>query len=289
MAIDPSAMPAGGGGGGPTTLLAAAMSPCRNSSSSAAGAQAFTHDPATQRLQSLAYPAQCLGSTGATLYPGALDIGLVPCASAPAWAWDGAPSGQVRMGGGGGRCLDVDGGNASAGARVLAFACKAPGSPGGGNQAWALAPLGGASGGAVALRSLLAAPPQCLDVEALPVPPPPLPFVLLAMRINTYVRNGPPPSGYALRVSASPNASAPGAWALQFAGRVLASGATAAPVLPGVFYAASVGAVGREVSASWEGVELARVQDAEGLSGYGMAALGSGWHGAWFDSFSVGA
>jgi hypothetical protein len=88
-------------------------------------------------------------------------------------------------------------------------------------------------------------------------------------------------------VAASPNATAGAPWALQFAGASLAEGVTAAPVVPGVFYKAAVRAVGGTVTASWEGAVLATVQDAK--SAYGMAALGSGWHDAWFDNFAVAA
>ena len=286
VAIDPSAMPPPSPGP-PGDIEAGVMQACAGGGSAGgAGAQAFALD-ARARLQSLAAPALCLGATGATLFPGALDMGLVPCGGAPAWAYSGAAAGaQLRMAGG--LCLDVDGGNASAGARALAYACKAPASGGAANQQWDLVPLAGGAAGAVALRSRLASPGLCLGVQALPgPPPPPLPYVMLAMRIAVYQRNGPPPSGYTLRVTASANASAPGAWALQFAGAVLASGATPAPVLPGVFYAAEVGAAGGVVTARWAGAQLAQVNDAKGLSGHGMAALGSGWHEAWFDNFSV--
>jgi hypothetical protein len=56
-------------------------------------------------------------------------------------------------------------------------------------------------------------------------------------------------------------------------------------VRAGEFHTAAVGARGGAVTASWDGALLASITD--GSSGYGMAAVGSGWHEAWFDNFSV--
>ena len=255
------------------------MAACR---AAAAGAQAFDAPPVAP-IDSLAFPGQCLGSVGSSLFPGGQDIGLVPCAAAPAFRFDAA-SRTLRMAtaAGGELCLDVLGSNASAGARVLAYECKGDGSL---NQQWALAPLGGGGPNAVALQSALATPHLCLDLEAAPPPPPPAaPYVALSMRIGVYERNGPPPSGYTLKVQLSPNATAGAAWSLNFARTVLAAGVTPAPVLPGVFYTARVAAQGATVTASWAGAQLAQVVDDKKLSGYGMAAVGSGWHEAWFDN-----
>jgi len=108
---------------------------------------------------------------------------------------------------------------------------------------------------------------------------------MLSMPIANYERNGPPPSGYTLHVAASANATVGAAWSLNFAKNALASGVTSAPVLPGKFYTASVSAKGSVVTAVWDGVQLAQVTDTQ--STHGMAALGSGWHEAWFDNFAV--
>jgi hypothetical protein len=275
VAIDPSAIPPSPPGGPVQAAVTARCAP-------AGAGQAFVPAPGGQ-LAAVGAPGQCLGTTGANdLYPGADDVGLQACAAAPAWALDAATR-QLRMGGGD-RCLDVLSANASAGARVIAFACKG-GAPVDANQRWALAGVSAAPG-AVALQSALDAPPLCVGFK--PLPPGPeaaQPYVFLSMRIGVYERNGPPPSGYTLRVALSENATVGGAWALQFAGASLAQGVTAAPVLAGVFHRATVSAKGGAVTASWDGQVLASVTDDK--SGYGMAAVGSGWHAAWFDNFEV--
>ena len=283
LAIDPSATPPGPA---PGPLLAAVTQPCAGSGG-AARAQAFAL-PASAwpaQLQSAAFPGQCLGATGATLYPGALDVGLVPCAASPLWRYDNATRALQLVGSD--SCLDVLSGNASAGARVIAFKCKGGGGGDAANQVWG-AGASAAGAGDVAFTSALDAPPLCLGIAPLaPGPAPSAPYVFLSMAIAKYERNGPPPSGYTLRVASSANASVGGAWALQFAGVSLAEGLTAAPLLPGVFHAARVSAKAGTVTASWDGAVLASVSDAR--ASYGMAAVGSGWHGAWFDAFEVSA
>jgi hypothetical protein len=180
-------------------------------------------------------------------------------------------------------CLDVLGANSSAGARAIAFPCKPE--PVDSNQVWSVAPSSAAPG-AISLQSALDTPPLCLGLRAQPPGPAGAqPYVFVSMRIAEYVRNGPPPSGYTLRVALSTNATVGGAWALQFAGASLAQGMTSSPVLAGQFHTAAVSAKGDAVTASWDGVVLASVTATN--SGYGMAAIGSGWHVAWFDNFDV--
>ena len=88
-------------------------------------------------------------------------------------------------------------------------------------------------------------------------------------------------------MEASSNSTSTAPWSLNFASTVLASGQTPHPILPGVFYTLNVTAKGTTVSASLDGVQLASITATS--SSFGMAALGSGWHAAWFDSFQVSA
>ena len=278
VAIDPSAAPSG-------SIEAAVMAPCGG------GAQSFTIVSgastlaAPSALASLAFPGQCLGVTGSTLYPGALDIGLQPCAAAPQWQFNASGNSELAKVGSS-LCLDVLQANASAGERVDAYACKGahPDEP---NQRFAA--LYGA-GNTVALQSLLApsppAPALCVGLAALPGPVG-APYVAISMRIAKYERNGPPPSGYTLRVGLSPNATAGAPWQLAFAGAALAAGTTPQPVLAGVFYTAAVTAKGSAITATWAGATLASVTDTKGA--YGMVAIGSGWHEAWFDNVRISA
>jgi hypothetical protein len=278
VAIDPSAAAM------PGAVEAAAMQPCAGAAASqtwriSSGAGTLA---APTALESAAHPGQCLGVTGATLYPGALDVGLQPCAAAPQWSLDGATGQLVRAGGAAPAfCLDVLSSNPNASARVDAYPCKTAGDA---NQVWQASYP---SAGAVVLASTLASPHLCLDLETLPSPEG-APYVAISARIAVYQRNGPPPSGYTLRVGLSPNATAGAPWQLAFAETVLASGTTAAPVLAGTFYAAAVTAKGTTITAAWAGTTLATITG-DSKSGYGMAAVGSGWHNAWFDNFAVKA
>jgi hypothetical protein len=279
VAVGPSAAPPPEPPPGP--VEAAVTAPCAPSGVG----QAFTLSTGggwPAQLRAVGAPGQCLGITGSgDLYPGAEDVGLQACASAPAWAFDASTRQLREMGAD--RCLDVLSANTSAGARVIAFSCKP--APVDANQRWALANVSAAQG-AVALQSALRAPPLCVGFAQLPpAPAGAAPYVFVAMRIGKYERNGPPPSGYTLKVALSANATAGGAWALQFAGATLAQGVTKAPVLPGVFHTAAVGGKGPTVTASWDGDVLAQISDSK--SAYGMAAVGSGWHEAFFDNFKV--
>ena len=80
---------------------------------------------------------------------------------------------------------------------MIAYPCNK-----GANQLWGLV----ARGGAVGLTNALDSPPLCLNTEIGNSPDKATSYVIMAMRIANYVRNGPPPSGYTLRVSASVNA-----------------------------------------------------------------------------------
>jgi len=281
-AIDPSAMP------DPPSAqtLAAFMNTC--SVVGPSSSQSFTTlvNATNGALASSHYPGFCLGTTGSTLYPGADDVGLVPCNSdaASKWFYD-SNTREVHMtpglAGGGAMCLDVLGSNTSIGTRVIAYPCKSlPAlSPMDSNQRWT--PISSTN----AISSDLNSPPLCLDFKAIPAVPTEKPYVMVSMRIAKYERNGPPPSGYTLRLEASVNTTAPAAWSLNFASTVLASGETPHPILPGVFYSLSVTAKGNNISATLSNTLLASIIDSS--SGYGMAALGSGWHEAWFDNFAV--
>jgi len=288
MAIDPSAMPstppsptqdtqaaitntcsggAGGGGGGKQSFdTAAALPP-----SGTGGV-----------IPSNYFSGFCLGFTGATLYPGAEDVGLVPCASAPKWLYN-TVSQQLQVLGGSSLCLDVLSSNSSVGARLLAYQCKSPADPTGNkNQKWML------SGSSI--ESALDTPPLCVDLEAVaPSPSGALPYLSLSMRIGKYERNGPPPSGYTLKLTASHNATVAGVWELNFGATTLQSGATPSPILPGVWYDVKVQAAGNQVTAFLGGSQLVTLTDTSKLSEYGMVAFGSGWHEAWFENLAIKA
>ena len=277
VAIDPSAALSG-------PIHAAVMQACGAGGGSvqtftiASGAADLTEPSA---LESAAFPGLCLGVTGATLYPGAVDVGLQPCgAGAPLWQFNASGWAEVARVGTA-DCLDVLSANASSGARVDGYACKGarPDEP---NQRWT--PTYGPGASTVTLASQLATPSLCLGLEALPAP---LgnPYVFIASRIGKYVRNGPPPSGYALRVGLSPNATTGAPWQLAFATTVLAHGTTPAPVVAGAFHTAAVTAKGSTISASWDGATLASVTDTS--SAFGMVAMGGGWHEAWFDNAKI--
>jgi hypothetical protein len=158
LAIDPSAMPSSGPVGPGGKQMVAFQNTC----SASAATQTLTQAASGSPIASAAFPGFCLGVTGETLYSGAVDIGLVACASAPGWTFS-APTRQLKMGN---YCLDVLSQNTSVGARVIGFECKPP-TPDK-NQQWTMAP---ASGGGFSLQNALDSPPLCLDLEVGPQTP----------------------------------------------------------------------------------------------------------------------
>lgn len=277
VAIDPSAAPTPPS----APVVAGVMATCASGSAD----QAFIPSGAwPAQLSAVGRAGLCLGRTGHSLYPGADDVGLENCTTAPQWSYDSSLK-QLHMVLASNLCLDVLSSNASAGARTIAYPCKP--APVDSNQIWTVT-ASSAAPNAVSLQNALDSPPLCLGLkEQPPGPAGEQPYVFVSMRIAKYERNGPPPSGYTLRVALSTNATVGGAWALQFAGATLAQGTTGDPVLAGQFHTAFVSAKGTAITASWDGVVLASISDTS--SGYGMAALGSGWHEAWFDNFVVEA
>lgn len=271
--------------------VASSMQPCNAASRSqqwAASTGALTASPAL--LVSVAYPGMCLGNTGATDY-NASDtptVGLVPCNLTVGASAGGTPTlhhwslqGAHIVAAEGGQCLDVGGGSLAAGASAVTYGCKPPG--GDDNQRWTV--QGAPS--AQQLRSTFDG--MCLDLAPAPPPPPPVaPYLMLCARIGKYERNGPPPSGYCLTVTASANATASGAWALAFGTQRLASGATPTPVTQGTWHTLRVACAGDAVTASLDGATLGSGAVAgQKLSAYGMVALGSGWHEAWFKDLVI--
>lgn len=291
----------------PGVLYAAETEPCP-SPSSPASAQSFTQVPAPGRgasvflLQATAYPGMCLGVTGQTLYPGADDIGLVSCASssregrlsavsASAWTMitPGASNGQIQDTNTG-MCLDVLSASTAAGTRLITFPCKAA-NPSPTNQLWTIVPS--SAGGTVALATQMDSPSQCATITTVQST---LPHLKLSMRINSYTRNGVPPDGYNLYLYPSTStgtgggggeASGTGSWALFYQQAPLANGTTPIPIVASQFYTLSLTGKGSSITASLNGAPLTSVQ--HGGSGYGMVAMGCGWHTAWFDNFKVQA
>lgn len=280
-AIDPSA--AAGGG----VVYDAQLATC------GAATQVFTpvsgggtFGGAPVLLGSVAQPGLCLGLRGPSpLFSGAITLSLVNCttpgdgASAVAWAYNA--SGAVVTTGDSGVCLDILRSNGTAGAPIVAYPCNFNT-----NEQWSVVSSSSGERGAAQqfrLQSRLANK-LCVDVAPVPVPPP---FVMVSGRIPSYSRGGPPPDGYNLVLSASaPSPSSPGSWRLDYKTTTLAQGATAAPIVPGTWHTLGLAFVGTKITASFDGAVVATVTDTG--SSYGMVALGSGWHRAWFDDFAVG-
>jgi hypothetical protein len=274
-------------------------------------------------LESAAHPGFCLGVNGADpTTPGATAVGLVPCnmtgggggggvvagqgsgevaevaaagghgraplspplgasalrAAAVQWQFDAGAKHIVQLASG--QCLDVDAQNTSAGVRAVTWPCKPSGQDV--NQVWAVQQQP-APGGTVSLQSLFEG--LCVDLEE-GAPATAGVFLMLSMRIASYTRNGAPPDGYSLYLTASPNATANGRWSFNFKGTVLAAGDAGMPITPGTWYDMAIRAAGTSLTPLLNGVPLtAAVTDA--ASAFGMAAFGSGWHHAWFDNFAV--
>lgn len=166
---------------------------------------------------------------------------------------------------------------------LIAYTCKAPNDPSGIiNQQWSTqpSPLGGGLVEIVSNNSGL-----CITAANPIDPSTSSAYVMVASRINTYIRNGAPVNGYALYLFASTNSTVNGTWKLNFGNKNLANGTTTMPIVAGTFYQLGVSVKGSLISATINGVQVTSVQDES--SSFGMAAFGSSWTKSWFDTFSV--
>jgi len=103
-------------------------------------------------------------------------------------------------------------------------------------------------------------------------------FTKLCGRIHNYARNGAPVHGYCLVCSELEQA-----WKLLASGTTLANGALSSSIRG--WHSLSMQFKGAVIEASIDGRLLAKVHDTTFL--FGMAAVGSGWHQAWFDNFAI--
>jgi hypothetical protein len=259
-------------------------------------------------LESVAQPGMCLGINGMDpTTAGAVAVGLVPCnltgsassSSAIAtvrnggalptayqavqWLLNTSTSQIVNAGtltSGNVQCLDVDGENSANGTRAITWVCKTGSGPDGpANQVWNVLP--GGSPNTVVLQSKY----QGLCVDLVPGASTSSPFLLLSARIHTYTRNGPPPDGYNFVLTPGANATANGSWQLGWKATKLAGGDAGIPVVPGIWYELAIKVNSTNITPSLNGVALTTVSDSS--SGYGMVAVGSGWHHTWVDNLSI--
>ena len=199
-----------------------------------------------------------------------LRVGLKNCSVADTWTL--SATGQIATAG---MCLDVWAHNTSIGGRVIAVPCQWPV---GTNEEWVSSP---SASGAFSFSTLLDG--LCLDITSITTPLM-LPFLWIAMRINNFGSNGIP-DGYALYVTTGVNASALGSWTFMYKSTTLQSGETLTPIIAGVWYNFELVAEGTTITASLDGTTLARI--VSNASHFGNVAVGSGWHGAWWDDIQV--
>jgi len=232
-------------------------------------------------LESAAFPGMCLGILDSDpAYQTAMWLGLVPCnrttGAYPAVQWAlNAATKQLQYNG---FCVDVLSQNTSIGASTIAYPCE---TPAGINEQWSITSSGGA-GSPISFVS--AQTGYCVDLHLLP--PAGGAFLWLTTRISSFGWN-PYPDGYSLYVKQSTNATTAGSWSLQYASAVLASGATAFAVSPNTWYTLGLQASGHNITATLNGATLATVTSYN--SSFGNVAVGSGWHGAWWDDLSITA
>lgn len=181
-----------------------------------------------------------------------------------------------------GACIDELSSSKAPDDDLIAYGCKTQNDPSGIiNQQWSVQPstLGGG------LIELVSNNSGLCVTAANSIVPTGGPYVMVASRINSYIRNGAPVNGYALYVFSSSTSSENGTWRLNFGSKVLANGTTTMPIIAGVFYQLSVETKGTTITASINGAQVASVVDSS--SAYGMVAIGSSWVKSWFDQFSV--
>lgn len=283
MMIDPSAQPHVG------DIVYAEINNCNDSAVSqqwiAVGGD-FVTTPAY--LQSVLFPSLCLGIIGPDpVTPGATAVGLLPCNATPSGSqympikWQYTQTTQITATETG-QCMDIDTANTTAGTHVVTWPCKTPAS----NQAWTYTTAG--AGQPITLQSAYATSPvMCVDL-APPQPGKTTVFLMLSLRMHSYTRNGAPPDGYNFYLYPGANTTAAGSWKLAWKGNTLAEGDAVIPVVPGVWYSMAVVASGTTISVQLNGAALTGGTVNDSNSGYGMVAIGSGWHHAWFDNFKIG-
>lgn len=257
----------------PPTPQVVVVQPCAAGSSTQLWAPVGQGLPA--QIASVSDPSMCLGLGNTDPGWDAPSVALLPCNSSSAPVWSMVPA-TSQLTTGGGLCADVLGDKVFPGDHIIAFPCKSPSDPTLQNEQWRI-------NSNKTISSYLPGG-FCMDSSSSSSGEPSS-FVFVSMRINTYIRNGAPSNGYALYVFASANATAAGTWSLQFGGNVLKSGSTPSPILPGVFHTLAVQAAGSRITAFLDNVTLATLTDTS--SSYGMAAVGSGWHVAYFKNFAV--
>lgn len=167
---------------------------------------------------------------------------------------------------------------------IVAVPCSS--APGDGAASWAVDPVtgGGAPAGAVALRSLAPAG-GCVGLNATLGR---LAQLYLSIRVANFTQRDTQPNGYNFVLFQSRDGPAQHAqWELRAGGRLLRAGILGTPLLPGQWASVALTAVGANITAVVDGAAVVSVQDA--TFGWGMVALGSGWHPAWWDSVSVAA
>jgi hypothetical protein len=111
-------------------------------------------------------------------------------------------------------------------------------------------------------------------------------YVQVCGRIHTYERDGAPIQGYCLRLSHPTGMQAQ--WSLLRAGSPVAAGVLNATSTP-VWHTLRISFSGSIIEGSIDGKVVVRREDigSAALPQLGMAALGSGWHPAYFGAFSV--
>ena len=234
------------------------------------------------QLESVANPGLCLATGGNDPSWPSPEVVVVNCNSPKSW-WASRASTSQIVNNASQLCLDELSASKAPDDDIIAYTCKQPGDPSGIlNQQWFVRPGPGGSGQLEVVSNNSA---LCVVAAGAVAPSSAAAFVMVAARINVYERNGAPVSGYALSVFASAPASAPGTWRLAFAGKTLANGTTATPIVPGAFHRLAVSCAGQSVTASLDGTALATVTDSS--SAFGMTAIGSSWSKSWFDNFSV--
>ena len=120
-----------------------------------------------------------------------------------------------------------------------------------------------------------ASKPLCLDAPA--PPPPPAPYAGITARAPTY--SGAKGEGYTFVTRADAS------WQLRSGDAIIASGNVTIPYNSSAWHLMSLTTKGTQITARLDGAQLATVSDSAYSAG--QVAIGSGYHRAAFDNFSV--
>ena len=148
------------------------------------------------------------------------------------------------------------------------------------NQLWNV--LGTSTQGVIAIQSQFEG--YCLDLVQ-EQPAGNTPFLFISSRISVYERNGAPTQGYNFYVYPSKNSTSNGSYQIGIGNKNIINQSLPIPIFVGQWYNLAIVNQGSTITFKLNNQVVTSITD--NTYTYGMTAMGSGWHHAWFDNFVI--